>query len=157
MTQTAPPPVPQAGTWHTLSRTERQTAAFGTIAIAALLTVAAILTPDERGVGTHTQLGLPPCATENLLGVPCPFCGMTTSFSHMAHGEVQEAFVAQPAGALGFVVASVLGLVFVVGLATGKMPGAFKRLQHAWWPYVFASTIIAVAWAYKVLTHTGLI
>ena len=45
----------------------------------ALLSVAAWLTPDELGVGSHQQLGLPPCSMLTLTGYPCPTCGMTTA------------------------------------------------------------------------------
>jgi hypothetical protein len=30
---------------------------------------------------THTQLGLPPCTFYQLTGIPCPSCGMSTSFA----------------------------------------------------------------------------
>ena len=45
------------------------------------------LSPDSRGFGTHQQLGLPPCSFQQLFGVPCPSCGMTTSFSHFVRGQ----------------------------------------------------------------------
>ena len=32
-------------------------------------------------MGTHQQLGLPPCNFVTLTGYPCPACGMTTSFA----------------------------------------------------------------------------
>ena len=36
---------------------------------------------NPRSMATHTQLGLPPCNMVELIGKPCPACGMTTSFS----------------------------------------------------------------------------
>lgn len=58
------------------------------------------LEPDARGFGTHQQLGLPPCTVRVLLGIPCPSCGMTTSFSHFIRGQFVEAFHANAAGLL---------------------------------------------------------
>ena len=52
-----------------------------------LLAVAACLTPAQEGHGTHRQLGLPPCTVRVLLGIPCPSCGMTTAWTHFAHGD----------------------------------------------------------------------
>lgn len=45
------------------------------------------LEPDSRGYGTHQRLGLPPCTFLFLFGIPCPSCGMTTSFAHFVRGE----------------------------------------------------------------------
>lgn len=52
-----------------------------------LLVVAAMLRPDASGLGTHQQLGLPPCSMRVLFGVRCPACGMTTSWSHFMRGD----------------------------------------------------------------------
>ena len=71
------------------------------IASASLVT-ARLLQPAPRGVGTHEQLGLPPCAFLHLTGVPCPSCGLTTSFAHAARLHFQEAFFAQPFGLITF-------------------------------------------------------
>lgn len=45
------------------------------------------LSPSPRGFGTHEQLGLAPCSFEYLTSLPCPSCGMTTSFSHFVRGQ----------------------------------------------------------------------
>jgi hypothetical protein len=75
-------------------------AAWVLIALASwpILVVAAWLRPDARGFGTHQQLGLPPCAFSAVTGVPCPGCGLTTSFAHMAHGHIVAAFGAHLMG-----------------------------------------------------------
>ncbi len=57
-------------------------------AIGALFAVAVWLVPASEGLGTHRQLGLPPCSTRVLLGVRCPMCGMTTAWSHFVRGDV---------------------------------------------------------------------
>jgi hypothetical protein len=62
--------------------------------------LAATLEPDPRGYGTHRQLGLPPCTVRLLLGIPCPSCGMTTSFASLMRGEVAGAWRANAAGLL---------------------------------------------------------
>lgn len=65
---------------------------------AALLVVARLLPPDPRGIGTHLALGLPPCGFLLWLGVPCPACGLTTSFAHLARFELLAALRAHPVG-----------------------------------------------------------
>jgi hypothetical protein len=51
-----------------------------------------------RDMATHTQLGLPPCNMVVMVGKPCPACGMTTSFSLLAHGDVRSSLRANWAG-----------------------------------------------------------
>ncbi len=62
--------------------------------------VATRLEPDPEGFGTHRQLGLPPCTVREALGVPCPSCGMTTSFAHFVRGQWIQAAQANAAGLL---------------------------------------------------------
>lgn len=56
------------------------------------------LEPDPRGFGTHERLGLPPCSFRALCGLPCPTCGMTTSFSHLTRGRLDQALAANAGG-----------------------------------------------------------
>ncbi len=79
----------------------------------ALLSLARGLSPDESGVGTHRQLGLPACTTQVLFGVRCPACGMTTSWAYLTRGAWSKAFYANPGGALlGIVTALVAAWAF---------------------------------------------
>ena len=66
----------------------------------ALLGVAWWLEPSSKGYGTHLQLGLPSCTWPAVLGIACPSCGMTTSFSLAARGQFIDSFVNQPMGFL---------------------------------------------------------
>jgi len=76
----------------------------------AVLGLALWLRPDARGFGTHQQLGLPPCMFEAMVGLPCPGCGLTTSFAHMARGHFLEAFGAHLMGPFLFVLTAALAL-----------------------------------------------
>jgi hypothetical protein len=68
----------------------------------AVLIVARLLRPATRGVGTHEQLDLPPCIFLRLTGIPCPSCGLTTSFAHAARLHFYDALIAQPFGLILF-------------------------------------------------------
>lgn len=70
----------------------------------AVISTALWLRPDSRGYGTHQQLGLAPCAFTAATGVPCPGCGLTTSFANLAHGHVFTAFSAHLMGPLLFLI-----------------------------------------------------
>jgi len=63
------------------------------IGLISVLVIAVGLDPYEadgtpRAMGTHQQLGMPPCTFVLRTGKPCPSCGLTTSFSLFMHGDV---------------------------------------------------------------------
>ncbi len=48
---------------------------------------------------THLQLGMPPCRFLTLTGgLPCPSCGMTTSFALLVRGDVWNSLQANSVG-----------------------------------------------------------
>jgi hypothetical protein len=49
---------------------------------------------------THTQLRLPPCTFKWVTGLPCPSCGMTSSFSLLVHGDLWNSLLANAVGTL---------------------------------------------------------
>lgn len=69
----------------------------------AVLAIARVLHPDPNLLGTHVQLGLPPCAFLTLTGLPCPTCGLTTAFAYMARLEITMAARAHWLGPLLFI------------------------------------------------------
>jgi Protein of unknown function (DUF2752) len=89
-----------------ISNQERAASRWGylavTLASGATLIVARLLDPSPSGIGTHQQLGLPPCPFLAFTGWPCPACGLTTSFAYAAHLDFQLAFHTQPFGFLLF-------------------------------------------------------
>lgn len=54
--------------------------------------------PEATLTGLHTRLHLPPCLFLTITGLPCPFCGLTTSFALLTHGALCRAFIANPSG-----------------------------------------------------------
>src|SRR5262245_51964637 len=75
------------------------------LGLAAVFAVAFWLNPyrpdgSARRMATHQQLGLPPCSFVAATGVPCPACGMTTSFSLLAHADVVGSLRANWVGTL---------------------------------------------------------
>jgi Protein of unknown function (DUF2752) len=75
------------------------------LALIVVFTIAACLNPyteagTARTMETHRQLGLPPCTFKVITGLPCPSCGMTTSFSLLMHGDVVHSLWANPVGTL---------------------------------------------------------
>lgn len=79
--------------------------AFCWLGFLAVVLIAASLTPSPTGIGTHTQLHLPPCGFYETFHKPCPSCGMTTAFASIMHGKFIQAFNDQPAGVAVFLAA----------------------------------------------------
>ena len=89
------------------------------LAVVVILALARLLHPDPRGFGTHEHLLLPPCMFLKLTHLPCPFCGMTTGFAHMARGELLAATKCNPGAPLLFLLTCLCGLLSVRGLIAG--------------------------------------
>jgi hypothetical protein len=70
------------------------------VALAAfcVLAIARVLEPHPDGLGTHRALGIPPCMFLTWFELPCPTCGMTTAFAHLARGQVLASVRAHPLG-----------------------------------------------------------
>src|SRR5438128_12532473 len=49
---------------------------------------------------THRQMGLPPCTFKAMTGLPCPSCGMTTSFALLVRGDVWNSLKANAVGTM---------------------------------------------------------
>jgi uncharacterized protein DUF2752 len=73
-----------------------------TFVSALTIVIARLLHPSPRGVGTHEQLGLPPCPFLLLTGIPCPSCGLTTSFAFAAKLDFLSSLTIQPFGLIAF-------------------------------------------------------
>ncbi|MFZ5476041.1 MAG: DUF2752 domain-containing protein [Myxococcota bacterium] len=90
-----------------------------------VLALAAWLTPSPAGYGTHVQLGLGSCTMLTITGWPCPMCGMTTTFAHVAHLHFLDALANQPFGLVLFALTVLAAGIGVTDLATGR--GLWRR------------------------------
>jgi len=119
-----------------------------------VLVIAAWLPPSPSGMGTHARsLGLPPCSFLKTTGLPCPSCGMTTSFSWFAKGNLPASLYVQPMGA----VLALLAAACVWGGAYVAISGrpAYRLLtlvptRYTLLPLLFLGIL---AWGWKILIH----
>lgn len=96
---------------------------------AAVLVAGAALSRLPTGIGL-------PCPLRSLTGIPCPFCGMTTSVKETMSGHVAGALAANPAGLL--LVAAVLYLLVA-------------RPAKVWLPPVAVLLpVIALLWLFEL-------
>lgn len=109
------------------------------------------LNPDDRGFGTHEQLGLPPCPFLYFTAFPCAACGLTTSFSSIAHGHFFRAFSAHPLGPFLFLLNITLILFSLKNLLSKEsfwdlVPDKYLN----WFLIVFVSSFLSI-WIYRLV------
>ena len=87
-----------------------------------LLGVARCLQPSPQGLGTHHQLGLPPCSMRVLLGIRCPGCGMTTSWAHFTRGQWGQSIRVNPGGFLLALFSLATAVLAIRTVWSGRLP-----------------------------------
>lgn len=109
----------------------------------ALLATASTLTPESGGLGTHQQLGLPPCTARVLWDVRCPACGMTTSWAYLTHGQLWKSAATNAGGfTLAWIAAATgCGLTFLA--TTGR--------RHPPWAVPTLATLLVAAIAISLV------
>jgi hypothetical protein len=120
-----------------------------------LLGVAKRLEPDSRGFGTHTQLGLRPCAFAQVTGRLCPTCGMTTAFAWFVRGRVDRSWQANPAG---FVLAllTVPLIAWLVSSAVVNEPVGFRSLEGPLLGLLAGAVVLSLAfWLIRLIVSPG--
>jgi hypothetical protein len=115
-----------------------------------VLVIAGLLSPSPAGVGTHTAMNYPACDFLRRTGLPCPSCGMTTSFAWFARGNLLASLYVQP---MGMVLAMLTAVAFWVSLymgLTGKPALRLLRFVPGRY-YLFPLFGLAIAaWGWKM-------
>lgn len=98
------------------------------VAGAAMLFLAAALplVPGYPGV---------PCLLRTFTGIPCPFCGMSTSVKETVRLQLRDAWAANPAGVVAVVIAVTLIVV---------------RPRSVRLPALLISTVLAAMWIFQL-------
>jgi hypothetical protein len=120
------------------------------LGIALVFGVARWLDPYENGqprrMETHVQLGLPPCNFRILTGVPCPSCGMTTSFALLVRGDLENSLRANAVGTL----LALFCLVFVpwslVSAIRGRSLFLVSLERTAIWIAIVFLALLLIRW-----------
>jgi Protein of unknown function (DUF2752) len=133
-----------------LSRRWRIVAALAGVGLLSLLVLASRLQPDARGFGTHEQLGLPSCTFFALFGKRCPACGMTTSWSYAARGQLSDALRAHVGGTLLAGAALLVTLWALSIAASGKRLAIEPRESMIVGLALAATALVLVEWLVRL-------
>lgn len=156
MTPLAPPLYNRPPKPALLNMPQRLTAFFLALGSLSVLITACLLTPNAAGIGTHRQMGMAPCNFQTQFGLPCPTCGMTTSFAFFVRGNFIASFYVQPMGLLLALFTFLLFWFAAFEAITGKNFHAlfgFLPVNKLLW---FSLALFVIAWAWKIgiqLTH----
>lgn len=134
------------------------------VGLVAVFAVAAWLDPYDaegtpRRMETHRQLGLPACSFKTLTkglgpdkeGLPCPSCGMTTSFALLAHGDVWNSLRANAVGTLMAVFCVVVLFWGVASLVRGRLLYIRSLERTLTWTVAVFLTLMLVHWGLVLL------
>lgn len=141
----SPPIVPRAALAPPL---RLAVAALG-LGLGLLLVVAAYLTPNPSGHGTHQQLGLPPCTFLIVFRHRCPACGMTTAWSHVVRGQVLPAVRSNVAGAATAVAALAAAPWLLACAVAGRWLGFVPHERGMMWAGWTVAGVAIVDWALR--------
>ena len=133
------------------------------MAAMALLVTAVLVKPSPEGVGTHRQIhwltpdgsAPPPCELLRITRIPCPTCGMTTSYAHFVRGNWLASFYVQP---MGFVLALMTGAFFWACLFVALTGAPIHRLATQIRGVVWITGLVGfaiAAWGWKIFIHLG--
>ncbi|MDD9935105.1 MAG: DUF2752 domain-containing protein [Myxococcales bacterium] len=119
---------------------------------AVVLVLAWALQPDPSGMGTHEQLGLPPCGFLYMTTLPCPGCGLTTSFAHMARLQITSAASAHPLGIPLFMLTCVAIPFAIVACVRGVPVVTTIERMRVSQGLLLLSAAALVAWLARLLS-----
>jgi hypothetical protein len=131
----------------------RAIAAAVALGCLAVLITAVSIHPSSTGMETHRQLGLAECQFLRTSGIPCPSCGMTTSFAWFVRGNIVASLYVQPMGTL---LATGAALTFWAALyiaATGKPVHRLMSILPASYYVLVPMGVGIAAWGWKIFTH----
>jgi hypothetical protein len=121
------------------------------LGLAGVFGIARWLEPDDRGFGTHTQLGLKPCQFYSLTGYRCPTCGMTTAFAWFARGQFDRSWRANPVGSL-LAPVCVLLIPWSLAVAAWGRPLGFQTLEQPLLGLVVATVALSfLVWTIRLI------
>lgn len=119
------------------------------LTLMVVLAIAAGLSPSDAGLGTHQQLGLPPCTARLVFGIRCPSCGMTTSWSHFVRGQWVSSLQANAGGFLLAAISVVSVLMAGFASVRGRLPPRGLRAALAW-SLIATAAVTLVDWSLRL-------
>ena len=134
-------------------RLTRLWAALVLVGCVGVLGLAAWLDPAGKLYGTHQQFFRSgPCGMLVSTGLPCPTCGMTTSFAYFMEGSFGMSAYAQPAGFLLAIGTAVTTVLCAITAVTGRWPRTRVTMVDPYWLFMVILLILLAGWVFKIVS-----
>jgi hypothetical protein len=104
---------------------------------------------DRGDIGMQLRLGLPTCSFTERTGLPCPGCGVTTSFALTLHADLASAARVHGAGPLLALICVVVAMYTPYAVAHAHAPARVLRTRAA---YLLGFALL-MAWAATYLAR----
>jgi hypothetical protein len=140
------------GSGYPIGRAGRVLLGLWSLFLLAGFALALSLEPDPRGFGTHQRLGLPPCTFIAMFEIPCPSCGMTTSFANFVRGRFVEAARANLAGLLLAAICAVQIPWCWVSIRSGRLWRVNEPDMMVLWLLLAVCGACLVQWAARLFS-----
>lgn len=121
------------------------------VACVTLMYTAIRLTPSPEGVGTHRAMGFYPCNMLVVTGIPCPTCGMTTSFAWFYRAELMGSLYVQPCGFVLAYLVAITGLGALYEVLTARPIHRILRVFSPKFYILSGSLLFTLGWAWKIM------
>lgn len=141
------------GNGYPLSRIASVLLVGWSLFLTAGFALAISLDPDPRGYGTHQKMGLPPCTFRVMFDLPCPSCGMTTSFAHFVRGQFLRSAQANVAGLLLAAVCAVQVPWCWYSIYRGRLWNVSRPDVGLVWLLCLVCGVCLLQWAGRILFH----
>lgn len=135
-----------------LSSMTRGGIAAGALASLTLLAVTIWLKPMPSGLGTHQQLGLPPCSARLLFDLRCPACGMTTSWAHFVRGQWMRSCSASVGGFSLAVMNVVISPWLLASAIAGRWVYKCPRGEWVGGTTIAILIVMLLDWGYRLMS-----
>lgn len=96
-------------------------------------------------------MGLSRCGFMERTGLPCPSCGMTTSFAWFTRGNLAASLYVQPMGTLLAVAAAVTVWVGAYVAFTGRPVYRLFKLLPGRYGFLCVMAFAILAWGWKIM------
>ncbi|HEV3203383.1 MAG TPA: DUF2752 domain-containing protein [Gemmataceae bacterium] len=129
--------------------------AGGLVAILVLAVKLDPYGPDGRPLRmeTHRQLGLPPCTFYEKTGLPCPSCGLTTSFALLVRGDIGNSLRANAIGTLMALFSLVIIPWNLLCAFRGRLHWVRSLERALTWIVGFTMALLLGRWIIILLMH----
>lgn len=114
--------------------------------LSGILVASVAVTPFHEGEFTV-------CILKNVLGIPCPGCGMTRAFLFIGHGDIHAALRLNINSLLAFFIIAILWLHAGFNIITGKEVKVHLTRREMFLIYLSASAFMISGWIYNILIN----